>query len=179
MNQHMAGSQRASRVPAALGSIPVVGGWAKQADSQARWVQELLEQNARLLGQLPATLKAFNDALERFNQTVGRLDRMIDRVDSVTAGLLGPIEQLTSRLDRARDVPELLDVLRREAIPALQAATASQQQIDALAAVLDRIANALGEFPGAAFVRRFTGTADLRRPRQAEDRPGRPDGSAG
>ena len=33
-------------------------------------MQELLEQNARLIGQFPATMKTFNDSLERFNQTV-------------------------------------------------------------------------------------------------------------
>ena len=52
------------------GAIPVVGDLVRSADAQARWMQELLEQNARLVGQFPATMKTFNDSLERFNQTV-------------------------------------------------------------------------------------------------------------
>lgn len=165
----MAGTERSSRVPAAVGSIPVVGGLARQADQQARWLQDLLEQNARLVGQLPATLKAFNDSLERFNETVGRLDAMVDRVESVTRGLISPIEQLTPRLDRVRDIPELVDMLRHEALPALRAATDTQQQVAALAAMLDRVIELLGELPGAGLVRRLTDPGQARRPRPPED----------
>ena len=89
-----------TRVPSAVGSIPVVGDLVKQADAQAQWLQELVEQNARLVGQLPATIKTFNDSLERFNQTVGRLDRAVSRMERATSQLIGPLEQVTPQLDR-------------------------------------------------------------------------------
>lgn len=164
----MAARERPSRVPSAVGSIPVVGGLVRQADQQARWVQDLLEQNTRLVGQLPATLKAFNDSLERFNETVARLDSMVDRVESVTRGLILPIEQLAPRLDRVRDIPELVDMLRHEALPALRAATDTQQQVAALAAMLDRIAELLSELPGLGLVRRLTDPGQSRRPKPPE-----------
>jgi ABC-type transporter Mla subunit MlaD len=78
---YKSGVAKTSRVPSAVGSIPLVGDLMKQADTQAQWLQELVEQNARLVGQLPATIKTFNDSLERFNQTVGRLDRMVTQVE--------------------------------------------------------------------------------------------------
>src|SRR5579875_2640586 len=106
-----------SRVPSAVGAIPVVGDLARQLETQARWLQELVEQNARLVGQLPATMKSFNDSLERFNQTVGRLDRAVSRIEAASAALTGPVERLGESLDpRAlRELPELVQTLRREA----------------------------------------------------------------
>lgn len=165
----MAGKERSSRVPQAVGALPLVGGWAKQADQQARWLQDILEQNARLVGQLPATLKSFNDGLQRFNETVARLDRMIDRVESVTTALIAPIEQLTPRLERVRDIPELVETLRNEAIPALRAATDTQQQVAVLASMLDRFADLLADLPGASLMRRFTAQPDPRRPKPPTD----------
>src|SRR6476659_8023983 len=91
---------KSSRVPPAVGSIPVVGDLVKQADQQARWLQEVVEQNTRLVGQLPATMKSFNDSLERFNQTVARLDRIVSHMERTTATLIGPLEQLSQRMDR-------------------------------------------------------------------------------
>lgn len=96
--------EKSSRVPPAVGSIPVVGELMKQADQQARWLQDMLEQNTRLVGQLPATMKSFNDSLERFNQTVSRLDRAVTRVERTTATLIGPLEQLAQRMDRLATV---------------------------------------------------------------------------
>src|SRR5437868_6289785 len=64
------GVAKNSRVPPAVSSIPVVGDLVKQADAQAQWLQDMVEQNARLVGQLPSTLKSFNDSLEQFNKTV-------------------------------------------------------------------------------------------------------------
>ncbi len=95
---------KSSRVPPAVGSIPVVGDLMKQADEQARWLQEVLEQNTRLVAQLPATMKSFNDSLERFNQTVSRLDRLVSQVERTTAGLIGPLEQLSQRMERLAGV---------------------------------------------------------------------------
>jgi ABC-type transporter Mla subunit MlaD len=180
MNIHVAGNPRNSRVPSAVGAIPVLGGLVKQADSQAQWLQELLEQNARLVGQLPATIKTFNDTLERFNQTVGRLDRTVSRIEGATAQLVGPLEQVTPQLNRVvsaidvsalRDIPDVLDALRREAVPALRAATDTQRQVALLSTTVDRIMAMLTELPGAALVRRFTARPDA----AAATEPGEPD----
>ena len=157
---------KSSRVPAAVGSIPVVGDLVKQADSQAQWLQDLIEQNARLVGQLPATMKSFNDSLERFNQTVGRLDRVVTTIEGATSQLVGPLEQVAPRLERLagavdprtlREIPDVLDSLRREALPALRAATDTQKQVALIAATLDRVITVLNELPGAGFVRRLGG----------------------
>ncbi len=148
-----------------MGSIPVVGGLVRQADSQARWLQEVLEQNARLVGQLPATLKAFNDTLQRFNDTVGRLDRMVERVEVIGGQLLGPLEDLAPRLERVRDLPELIDTLRKEAIPALRAATDTRSQVAVLQATLDRMLELIADLPGGGLVRRLTNPAAGPRPK--------------
>jgi ABC-type transporter Mla subunit MlaD len=169
---------KTSRVPAAVGSIPVVGDLVKQADNQAQWLQDVLEQNARLVGQLPATMKSFNDSLERFNQTVARLDRVVGSVEGATAQLIGPLEQLAPRLERLagavdprtlREIPDVLDSLRREALPALRAATDTQKQVALIAATLDRVITVLNDIPGAGIVRRLGGMD-----RRAEGGP-RPD----
>ena len=155
-----------SRVPSAVGAIPVVGDLMKQADTQAQWVQELLEQNARLVGQLPATIKTFNDSLERFNQTVGRLDRMVTQVETATNQLVAPMQEIAPRLEKLvaavdvnsfRELPGVLDALRKEALPALRAATDTQKQLALLTTTIERIATLLGDLPGAGLVRRFTG----------------------
>ncbi|MCW2496678.1 hypothetical protein [Jatrophihabitans sp.] len=156
-----------SRVPSAVGAIPVVGDLMKQADTQAQWLQELVEQNARLVGQLPATIKTFNDSLERFNQTVGRLDRMVTQVETATNQLVAPMSELAPRLERlvaaidvnsVRELPGVLDALRKEALPALRAATDTQRQLALLTTTVDRISGLLNDLPGAGLVRRFTGS---------------------
>jgi len=129
-----------SRVPSAVGSIPVVGDLMKQADSQAQWLQELLEQNARLIGQLPATMKTFNDSLERFNQTVGRLDRMVTQVETATNQLVAPMQELAPRLEKL-----------------IGSATDTQKQLALLTSTVERVAGIVGELPGAGIVRRFAG----------------------
>jgi methyl-accepting chemotaxis protein len=151
-----------SRVPSAVGAIPVVGDLVKSADNQARWMQELLEQNARLIGQFPATMKTFNDSIERFNQTIGRLDRAVTRIEAATKSLTGPLEKVASSLDPAtlREIPEALDSLRKEAGPALRAATDTQRQVAALQSTIDRVVAALSEVPGAGVLRRFTSGRD-------------------
>ena len=158
-----------SRVPSAVGAIPVVGGLARSADQQARWMQELLEQNARLVGQLPATLRSFNDALERFNQTVGRLDAAVTRVETASRTLAGPLEKAAGALDpsalrQLAGVPESLETLRREAVPALRAAVDTQRQVAVLQGTIDRIVTVVAELPGAGILRRRS--------------PGRPDSPA-
>jgi hypothetical protein len=131
---------KTSRVPSAVGAIPVVGDLVKRAEGQAQWVQELIGQNARMVGQLPATLKALNDSLERFNQTVVRLDNVVARIEGTAGALLAPLEQMAPNLDRMVAV-----------------ATDTQKQVALLTSTIDRLTGLLGELPGAAFVRRLTG----------------------
>jgi uncharacterized protein YecE (DUF72 family) len=102
------------RVPSAVGSIPVVGDLAKTAEAQARWMQEMAEQNARLIAQFPATMKTFNDSLERFNETIGRLDRAVTRIEAASRQLTGPLEKLAGALD----TKTVRDLLRRLTSPA-------------------------------------------------------------
>lgn len=132
-----------TRVPSAVGSIPVVGDLVKQADAQAQWLQELIEQNARLVGQMPATMKSFNDSLERFNQTIGRLDRVVTRIERASSQLIGPLEQVTPQLDR---------------------------QVALLTSTVERVLAVLNELPGAGLVRRFAGGGA--RPDAAEEPEG-------
>lgn len=131
---------KTSRVPSAVGAIPVLGELVKRADGQAQWVQELIEQNARMLSQLPATMKALNDSLERFNQTVGRLDSVVTRIETTATQLLSPLEQVAPNLDRMVSV-----------------ATDTQRQVALLTSTIDGLTGLLNELPGAGFVRRFTG----------------------
>ena len=147
---------KSSRVPSAVGAIPVVGDLVKRADGQAQWVQELVEQNARMLGQLPATIKALNDSLERFNQTVGRLDSVVTRIEGTASAVLGPLEQMAPNLDRMVSV-----------------ATDTQKQVALLTSTIDRLTGLLNELPGAAFMRRLTGA----RPAAAESVVVEPDDS--
>jgi ABC-type transporter Mla subunit MlaD len=120
----------------------VVGDLLKQADGQAQWLQDLVEQNSRLVSQLPATMQNFNDTLERFNQTVTRLDAMVTRV-----------EKTVDRLD----LPQLADTLRKEALPALRAATDTQKQVALLQNTVERVMALMAELPGMGLVRRFAG----------------------
>ena len=164
----MASKPSTSRVPSAVGAIPVVGDLVRSADQQARWMQEMLEQNARLIGQFPATMKSFNDALERFNQTVGRLDAAVTRIESASRTLTGPLEKAAGALDpqALRDIPETLEALRRETVPALRAAVDTQRQVAVLQGTIERVVAVIAELPGAGLLRRrATG-------RDAE--PGRP-----
>jgi ABC-type transporter Mla subunit MlaD len=156
-----------SRVPSAVRAIPLVGGLFKSADAQAQWMQDLLEQNARLIGQLPATIKTFNDTLERFNQTIGRLDRAVTRIESTTKTLTGPVERLATALDpkTLKDLPDVIEALRKEALPALRATTDTQRQVALLQSTVDRIVTLLGELPGAGIFRR------LAAPREDTSRP--------
>jgi ABC-type transporter Mla subunit MlaD len=142
----------------------------KQADNQAQWMQELIEQNARLVGQFPATMKNFNDTLERFNQTVARLDKVVSTVEAASDRFIGPLEELAPKLERlvsvvdipsVRDIPDVLDALRKEALPALRAATDTQRQVALLSATVDRVVSILSELPGAGILRRIaTGRPD-------------------
>ena len=147
---------------AALGGVPVIGDLARSAETQAKWMQEVLDQNARLVGQLPATMKSFNDSLERFNQTISRLDRAVTRLEQTSRALTGPLERVSAAIDpqALRDLPETLESLRREALPALRAATDTQRQVTLIQSTLERVVTALGDLPGAGLVRRLTTPRD-------------------
>jgi ABC-type transporter Mla subunit MlaD len=131
---------KSSRVPSAVGAIPVVGGLVRKADSQAKWLQQLVEQNARLAAELPTTMKALTDSLERFNQTVGRLDKVVSRIESTAAQLVAPLEQVAPTLDRM-----------------VATATDTQKQVALLTMTLERVIGLLSELPGAGFLRRLAG----------------------
>ena len=155
-----------SRVPNVVGAIPVVGGLAKTADSQAQWVQDLLEQNARLVGQVPTTIKTLNDSLEAFNATVQRLDRVVSTIETTTSQLVAPLEMVGTRMERltsaldplaVKEIPDLIDAIRREALPALRVATENQTQLALLIQTVERILSVVAELPGAGIVRRFSG----------------------
>lgn len=167
----MAKKPEGSRVPSAVGAIPVVGDLVKSADQQARWMQEVLEQNARLVGQFPATMKSFNDSLERFNQTIGRLDRAVNRIEAASRNLAGPMEKVAGALDpkMLRDLPDVLDALRKEAVPALRAATDTQRQVALLQSTIERVITVLGELPGAGMLRRLATGESQSRPKPASD----------
>ena len=161
----MAKKPESSRIPSVVGSIPVVGDLAKSADQQARWMQEVLEQNARLVAQFPATMKTFNDSLERFNQTIGRLDRAVTRIEGASRNLAGPLEKAANALDpkSLRELPEVVDMLRKEVVPALRAATDTQRQVAMLQSTVERVIAILGELPGAGVLRRLaSGDAQTR-----------------
>lgn len=161
----MAKKPETSRIPSAVGAIPVVGDLVKSAESQSRWMQELLEQNTRLVGQFPATMKSFNDSIERFNQTIGRLDRAVGRIETASKNLAGPLEKVSGALDPAalRELPDVLRALRTESLPALRAATDTQRQVALLQTTVERVITLVSELPGASFVRRMaTGRDEAR-----------------
>jgi ABC-type transporter Mla subunit MlaD len=146
-----------SRIPSAVGAIPVVGDLVRSADQQARWMQDMVEQNARLVGQFPATIKSFNDALERFNDTVQRLDRVVARMESASKQLTGPMAKVAGALDpkTLRDLPQILEALRKEALPALKATTDTHRQVVLLQSTIDRVVSVLADLPGAGVLRRI------------------------
>lgn len=121
---------KASRVPPAVGALPVVGDLVRQADTQAQWLQDMLEQNARLVGQFPATMRTFNDTLERFNQTVARLDRAVTTIEAATDRVVRPLERVVPVLER---------------------------QVGLLASTVDRAVGLVGALPGAGILRRVAG----------------------
>ncbi|MDQ2796319.1 MAG: hypothetical protein M3Y06_04040, partial [Actinomycetota bacterium] len=160
----MAKKLETSRVPSAVAAIPVVGDLMKSAESQGQWMQDMLEQNARLVGQFPATMKTFNDSIERFNQTMERLDRAVGLLEAAGKNLTGPLEKLTAALDpkALRELPETLESLRKESLPALRAATDTQRQIAVLQTTVERVIALLGDLPGASIVRRMASGRDGR-----------------
>lgn len=158
----VAEKKQSGRVPDLVGSLPVVGSLAKTADLQAQWMQDMVEQQARLLGALPDALRNLNDSIERFNQNVQRLDRTITRIESATGTIVAPMEKIASAVDPANipDLPDLFDLLRKETIPALRAATDTQRQMALLQSTVDRIAALLNDLPAVRLMKRMTGQGE-------------------
>jgi hypothetical protein len=103
-------------------------------------------------------MKTFNDSIERFNQTIGRLDSAVTRIETATRNLAGPMEKVLSSIDTKalREIPEVLDALRKEAMPAMRAATDTQRQVAMLQSTIERVLTVLSELPGAGMLRRLT-----------------------
>ena len=166
-----------SRIPSMVGALPVVGGLARTADAQAKWMQDMVEQNARLLGRLPDTIRTLNDSIERFNQTVQRLDRAVTRIETASKNITGPLERAAGALDpRAlREIPESIESLRTslatETVPALRAATDTQRQVALLQSTVERVIAALAELPGAGIFRRMSGVRSADAEDRARSRP--------
>jgi ABC-type transporter Mla subunit MlaD len=161
-----AGSRSGGRVPAAVGAIPVVGGVLRQADQQAQWMQDLVEQNARLIAALPTTLKSLNDSIERFNQSVNRLERTVTRIEGAANAVTGPFTAVAAAVDPGRlaELPDVLDSLRREAGPALRAATDTQRQVALLQATAEKVIALVSDLPGAGLLRRLSPTRSTSSP---------------
>lgn len=132
---------KSSRVPSVVGAVPVLGGLVKRADTQAQWAQEVIEQNVRMVSQLPATIRALNDTLERLNQTVSRLDSVVGQIESAATQLLSPLDQVVPNLERIVSV-----------------ATDTERQVALLTSTIEGLTHLLSELPGAGFVRRITGS---------------------
>jgi hypothetical protein len=69
------------------------------------------------------------------------------------------LEKLVSAVDvnSVRELPGVLDALRKEALPALRAATDTQKQIALLTTTVERVVGVLNDLPGAGLVRRVVG----------------------
>ena len=147
-------------------AIPVVGGLVESATEQAR-----------LIANLPNVLKQATDAITAFAQTVAGLDKLVKRLDKLTEPLMDPLEQIAPRLERLvplivpildeidaeffEATPEMLDVLRTKAIPALINIAATQDQValisDAVERImggLDDVLHRLGALPGAGLIQK-------------------------
>ena len=149
-----------------VAGIPVVGGLVESATEQAR-----------LIANLPNVLKQATDAITAFAQTVAGLDKLVKRLDRLTEPLLDPLEQIAPRLERLvplivpildeiddeffESTPEMLDVLRTKAIPALVNIAATQDQVKLISEAVERIMGGLdevmtrlGALPGAGLLQK-------------------------
>jgi ABC-type transporter Mla subunit MlaD len=158
------------------GNIPLVGGAIRQLEEQTAAIGKLIEDQARLVAALPTTLRLANDSLVAFASTVQRLDTLVRRLDNLTRPLEEPLTALAPRLERLvpildmpalQDVPEMLDAVRREGLPALAAVADTQRQVAVIAASVERLMEGIddtlrrvSELPGANLIgRRLNRTA--------------------
>lgn len=125
------------------------------------------------LAALPETVVILNRSLRNFATTVARLDRLVQRVDRLTEPLEQPLTALAPRLqallplldeELLASLPDMLMVLQKSGLPALEMIGQTQTQVAAIAASVDRLMTVLdetvsriGDLPGVTLVSRLRG----------------------
>jgi hypothetical protein len=133
---------------------------------------------------LPDSIALLNRSLASFAQTVSRLDKLAKRLDRLTEPLEEPLTLLAPRLQALvpllddeimRELPVVLDSVRRNAVPALEVIGQTQAQVASIAESVERLMQLmddafvrLQELPGAGLVSRLRGE---RPPRTAATAP--------
>jgi hypothetical protein len=134
---------------------------------------------------LPDSVALLNRSLTNFAQTVSRLDRLVQRLDRLTEPLEEPLTQLAPRLqalvplldeDLMKELPVVLDSVRRNAVPALEVIGQTQSQVASIATSVERLMQMMDEafarvadLPGAALVSRLRGERPPRKAIPAND----------
>jgi ABC-type transporter Mla subunit MlaD len=133
----------------------------------------LTTEQIEALTQLPSSIVLLNQTLASFAQTVGRLDKLVKRLDRLTEPLEEPLTALAPRLqalvplldeELMSSLPEVLDSVRRNAVPALEVFGQTQAQVASIAASVDRLMHLmddtllrLQDLPGVGLVNRLRG----------------------
>jgi chromosome condensin MukBEF ATPase and DNA-binding subunit MukB len=133
-------------------------------------VARTLQEQAAAIAALPHAAATLNRTLVTFAQTVSRLDTLVQRLDRLTEPLEEPLTALAPRLQMLVPlleenvlgaVPELFETLRKDAVPALQRIDQTQQQVQLIAASVERIMTGLDEtlvrlagLPGMGLIQR-------------------------
>ena len=136
---------------------------------------KLTTDQIEALSQLPSSIVLLNQTLTGFAQTVGRLDKLVKRMDRLTEPLEEPLAALAPRLEALiplldeelmSSLPEVLDSVRRNAIPALEVFGQTQAQVASIAQSVDRLMHLmddtllrLQDLPGVGLVNRLRGGA--------------------
>ena len=136
---------------------------------------KLTTDQIEALAQLPSSIVLLNQTLTSFAQTVGRLDKLVKRMDRLTEPLEEPLAALAPRLqalvplldeELMSSLPEVLDSVRRNAVPALEVFGQTQAQVASIAASVDRLMHVMDDtlsrvqdLPGMNLVQRLRGGA--------------------
>lgn len=134
---------------------------------------KLTTEQIEALTQLPSSIVLLNQTLTSFAQTVGRLDKLVKRLDRLTEPLEEPLAALAPRLEALiplldeelmSSLPEVLDSVRRNAVPALEVFGQTQAQVASIAQSVDRLMHVmddtvlrLQDLPGVNLVSRLRG----------------------
>ena len=137
---------------------------------------KLTTDQIEALTQLPSSIVLHNQTLTNFAQTVGRLDKLVKRLDRLTEPLEEPLTALAPRLqalvplldeELMAALPEVLDSVRRNAVPALEVIGQTQAQVASIASSVDRLMHLmddtltrLQDLPGVNLVQRLRGGSD-------------------
>jgi hypothetical protein len=148
---------------------------------------KLTTDQIEALTQLPSSIVLLNQTLTSFAQTVGRLDKLVKRLDRLTEPLEEPLAALAPRLEALiplldeelmSSLPEVLDSVRRNAVPALEVFGQTQAQVASIAQSVDRLMHLmddtlsrLQELPGVGLVNRLRGGSST--PERQATSPGR------